>query len=98
MLAKIEDEDIRASYLKDLESLTRTEIQKGIGKSGEAGRGPDSSLSPEDKRIADEIQRSLGLRVKLSRPNAESEQGRLSIEFYSESDLQEVFRRLVSAV
>ncbi len=96
LLSKITDEEIRASYLKDLEALTRTDIQQGISRAVDGNRAGDYVPSPEDKRIAEEIQRSLGLRVRISRPSASSEQGKLSVEFYSEGDLQEVFRRLVA--
>lgn len=99
LLAKIEDEEERAEYLESLDQLTRADIAKQI-----VGRKPQSLKkvkkevvrNPEDARIADEIQRSLGLKVKLSRPSNNSESGKLVIDFYSEEDLQELFRKLVS--
>ena len=98
LLAKIEDETIRASYLKDLESLTRGQIKKNIDEHTEEvkSEGQVGSLSPEDHRIADEIQKSLGLKVRMLRAAPNSEKGRLVIEFYSDSDLQEVFRKLIA--
>ena len=54
------------------------------------------ALSPEDLRITDEIQRSLGLKVKMSRSSPDQEGGKLIIEFYSHTDLQELFRKLVA--
>ena len=41
---------------------------------------------------------ALGLKVKLSRSHANASGGKLTIEFYSESDLQEVFRKLIGEV
>lgn len=97
LLAKIDDVDIRASYLKDLESLTRSELEKSMKRDpSEAVSANEDTISPEDRRIADEIQRALGLKVKLTRSSNASGGGKLSIEFYSEGDLQELFRRLIS--
>lgn len=94
LLAKIEDPEIRASYLKDLESLTRRQLEVGINRIGKQSKIP--TLSSEDRRITDEIQRALGLKVKLTRPSADSESGKITIDFYSTQDLQEIFRRLVA--
>jgi ParB family transcriptional regulator, chromosome partitioning protein len=95
LLAKIEDEDIRASYLKDLDVLTRSQIQKDVKKETTVVSSSRVEISAEDSRIADELQRALGLRVKLLRTSDDEEKGKLTIEFYSEDDLQDVFRRLV---
>lgn len=97
LLAKIEDEEIRASYLKDLDVLTRSQLKKNIEvqpESKEQGKVKHFS-DPEDERISDELQRALGLKVKLYRNAPGSSAGRITIEFYSDSDLQEVFRKLV---
>lgn len=96
LLSKIEDEEIRASYLKDLDVLTRRQLEKNIDKKAANSEDTQMALSAEDERITDEIQRALGLKVKMHRPTAGSEGGRLSIEFYSNSDLQELFRKLVA--
>ena len=100
MLSKIEDEEIRASYLKDLDVLTRTQLEKNLEKRREvavaSGNERISGLSAEDNRIIEEIQRSLGLRVRLSRSSTDGDAGRLVIDFYSSDDLQMVFRRLVA--
>ena len=95
LLAKIEDEEIRASYLKDLDVLTRRQLEKDIEKVDSDGASSKKPLSPEDQRITDEIQRALGLKVKMVKSSPEQEGGRLVIEFYSGSDLQELFRKLV---
>lgn len=97
MLAKIDDAEIRSSYLKDLDSLTRSQLKTDLeAKETKSQNKEVVVLSPEDRRITDEIQRALGLRVKMVRANANSEMGKLVLEFYSDSDLQLVFRRLVS--
>ena len=96
LLAKIEDEDIRASYLKDLDVLTRKQLEKDIEESEPPLAKTESELSPEDLRITDEIQRALGLKVKMVKGAKDGESGRLVIEFYSNEDLQELFRKLVN--
>lgn len=98
LLAGIEDEEIRASYLKDLDVLTRSQLQKEIESKQVESEGERThiELSPEDQRISDEIQRALGLRVKMTRSQANQESGKLTIEFYSDVDLQEIFRKLVA--
>lgn len=97
LLSKIEDEEIRAAYLKELDVLTRKQIEKDIDK--QAANKEDSTaaaLSAEDQRVAEEIQRALGLKVKMVKTDPAAESGKLVIEFYSSSDLQEIFRKLVS--
>jgi len=98
LLAKIEDEEIRASYLKDLDVLTRNKLKSEISTSEEeaAAKNSKRALTAEDSRIVDEIQRSLGLKVSMIKAGKDSDAGRLSIEFYSSDDLQEVFRKLVA--
>jgi ParB family chromosome partitioning protein len=100
MLARISDPDVRASLLEDLDLLTRGELEKEIVGSQKAGRitnqqaGKSLLGSTEDRRVADEIQRSLGMKVVLQRAKRGSS-GRLVIDFYNQDDLQEIFKRLV---
>jgi ParB family chromosome partitioning protein len=101
LLAKIEDAAVRASYLKDLDVLTRSELEKNIqSPKGASQANNDDSIqkpvSAEDMRIADEIQRALGMKVRLSRPSSNTENGRLTIDFYGDGDLQVIFRKLVA--
>ena len=97
LLAKIEDEEIRSSYLKDLDTLTRSQIKSDVDKELSEGKeAPKRSLSPEDNRLVEELRHALGTKVMMTRTNPESEAGRLVVEFYSDSDLQEIFRKLVA--
>ena len=101
LLAKIEDESVRATYLKDLDLLTRAQLEENLGtrrteNDDIASSSSNKALNAEDQRIADEIQRALGMKVKLTRPNTGAENGRLTIEFYTDGDLQIVFRKLLS--
>lgn len=99
-ISKVESREERAELLKNLDNLTRGDILKETGadkgKTKNSQPKPAREISPEDKRIADEIQRALGLKVRLNRTAQNSEAGKLSIEFYSDEDLQELFRKLVS--
>ena len=95
LLSKIEDEEIRASYLKDLDVLTRNRIKKEIDTKDPKNKALKVATA-EDERIADELRRVLGVKVTLQRSAPESERGRLTIEFYSNEDLQDVFRRLMA--
>ncbi len=100
LLAKISDPAIRASYLRDLDSLTRGDLQKNMKGSSSrdtAEAQQEQKGDPEDRRIVDEIQRALGLKVKMLRVVPGGEAGRLVVDFYSSQDLQEIFRRLVGA-
>lgn len=101
LVAKIEDPAVRASYLKDIDVLTRAQI----GQSVEAKRTSPTSentdskvVTAEDQRIAEEIQRALGMKVRMVRSSPQAESGRLTIDFYGEGDLQILFRKLVSEV
>ncbi len=99
LLAKIDDEKVRASYLKDLDILTRAQLEKDLQSHKPSQANDDNvqkGLSAEDLRIADEIQRALGMKVKLSRPTPGAENGRLSIDFYGDGDLQVIFRKLIA--
>lgn len=100
LLAKIDDPAIRATYLKDLDVLTRSELERNLKAPKPAPANSDDgeskTVSAEDSRLADEIQRALGMKVRLSRSSADSEGGRLTIEFYGDSDLQIIFRKLIS--
>jgi ParB family transcriptional regulator, chromosome partitioning protein len=100
LLAKIEDPDLRAVYLKDLDLLSREELkrdllQKDFQPKSKKTQKSDFSSDPQDDRICEELQQALGLKVRLVRTSSNSDRGKLFIEFYSDEDLQEVFRRLM---
>jgi ParB family transcriptional regulator, chromosome partitioning protein len=100
LIAKIEDESIRASYLRDVDVLTRAQLEKSLDSRKQA-RVNDYPAEPrvmsaEDQRIAEEIQRSLGMKVRLSRSSPQADGGRIVVDFYGDGDLQILFRKLVS--
>jgi ParB family chromosome partitioning protein len=99
LVAKIEDPAVRATYLKDIDVLTRAQIGQSVER-----KRPNTShdtveskvMTAEDQRIAEEIQRALGMKVRMVRSSPNAEGGRLTIDFYGEGDLQILFRKLVS--
>jgi ParB family chromosome partitioning protein len=99
-IARIEDAGERARLLNSIEDFSRDELnERVVKKSAPKGKTKGKAAkqqSPEDMRIAEEIQRALGMKVALIRQGASSESGKISIEFYSDEDLQEVFRKLVA--
>jgi ParB family chromosome partitioning protein len=99
LVAKIDDPAVRASYLKDIDVLTRAQLGQSLEakKSGGVSQSIESkAMSAEDQRISEEIQRALGMKVRLVRSNPQADGGRLAIDFYGEGDLQILFRKLVS--
>lgn len=99
-ISRLEDQTERARLLDSIEDLSRDElVERVVKKSPKKGKGKGKVVknqSPEDLRIAEEIQRALGMKVALNRQGSNSESGKISIEFYSDDDLQEVFRKLVA--
>jgi len=98
LVAKIDDPAVRASYLKDIDVLTRAQLGQSVeAKKGVSSEAADSKgMNAEDQRIAEEIQRALGMKVRLTRSSPQADGGRLTIDFYGEGDLQILFRKLVS--
>jgi ParB family transcriptional regulator, chromosome partitioning protein len=110
MLGQVEDRGIRKRILSDLDNLTRTQLEAAINEANGSqreqskashggtveGSGEKLTLSVEDQRVVDEIQRSLGTKVQLLRTAKKPKQGRLVIDFYSSEDLDEIYRRLVN--
>ena len=99
LLSKIEDREVRASYLADVDGLSRDAIAKVVKERANKDRGVADNqveMSPEDSRLVDEMQRALGLKVRMQRSSADEEKGKVTIEFYSSHDLQELFRKIVS--
>jgi ParB family transcriptional regulator, chromosome partitioning protein len=102
LLAQISSPKQREKLLKRLGQISRMELEGEIGqitgktkKSKKVShRGTVGKLSVEDKRIAEEIQQKLGIKVNLSRNPTKAEQGKISLEFYSDDDLNEIYRRL----
>ncbi len=94
LLAKIEDPKERAQYLQEVDTLTRSDLSQKLNK--KSAKLNKTTLSAEDQRIADEIRRAIGLKIILSRKSPKSPSGSVKISFHNDSDLQHVFRKLIS--
>ena len=103
MLSQVKDVEARQGLLAKLDDLTRVELEREISRlSGfkpterVSHRGTDArgGKSLEDRRIQEELQKFLGMRVQISRRPEKPEQGKVSIEFYSEDDLRELYTRI----
>ena len=78
VLAKIDDKEIRASYLKDLDTLTRSNLTENVEKETSKSK-TENKMTAEDARISEEIQRELGMKSKIIRSSMGAETGRLTI-------------------
>ena len=109
LLGQIENRELRKTLLVGLDEMSRSQLEVRIAKlKGDAEEGESKyrrgtkradqniSLSMEDRRIVDDIQRAVGTRVHLQRSRDGKGKGRLVIEFYSKEDLEEVYRRLTA--
>ena len=96
LLAKISDPALRAQYLQDIDNLSRATLEKRLGEEARTPEPKQAGLSAEDSRVVDEIQRALGLKVRMIKLAPDDEKGRLIVDFYSNQDLQELFRKLVA--
>ena len=106
LLKSVEDRALRQELLASMDDLSRDALEQRIREIGgdEVSHGGTDKrrtksrrfLNADDKRIVEEIQRSLGTKVQLIRTGKSSGQGRLTIEFYSEDDLNEMHKRLTS--
>ncbi len=109
LLARLEDREMREVLLARLSSMSRVDIEEEIRKLQKIASGTEQEvshggtddegaltikISADDQRLVNDIQRAVGTKVHLSRRRGKQEQGRLVIEFYSASDLSELYKRL----
>jgi ParB family transcriptional regulator, chromosome partitioning protein len=106
LLAQLPTTAARAKYLADLANWSRQQLESELlrilnkeeGSAAEkSGPAKRKRISPEDSRIVTELQQALGTRVLLLRRAGKKGQGKLSLEFYSEEDLHEIYRRLINS-
>ena len=109
LLSQVTNRDAREQLLRRLDKLTREELQAEVerlsGQNDELSHrgtkgGKEESAKvrrrPEDESLINELQRSLGTKVRLERKSTNESQGRVIVEFYSGDDLTEIFKRLTS--
>lgn len=108
LVAQITESDRRQQVLDRLDSLSRDDIERIVrgggfelvesshGGTGGTGRAVPEA-SNEDRRIAEEMRRSLGTKVQVVRNPKKEGHGRVVVEFYSSDDLAEIYRRLTQS-
>ena len=88
-------------------SAAREVISKGLStreteklvrhlKTGRRRRREPSQLDPDLRSLVENIQRTLGTKVRLL-PKARSKKGKIEIEYYSAADLERIIQTLIGA-
>lgn len=100
LIAQVEDPKARALLLERVDALSREaldlEVRGGSQSSSHSGTRKAVKLSPNDSRLVAMLQRTLGVRVQVVRSAKKPEQGKLTLEFYSEPDLVSLVERLLA--
>jgi len=106
LLSQLNDRGLRKALIEQLENLSRKEIEALIAEGLSAGskvshggtpKKKDKKLSSSDQRLLATMQRSLGSKVSIKRSESNSEKGKIVLEFYSSSDLDEIFKRITQS-
>ena len=107
LLSQVADREMRKELLARLEATSREQLefelakltgedkdQGDLSRSGTLRRKKKDRISEEDRRIIEEIQSALSTKVSIVRKPNQRSSGRLTIEFYSNDDLNEIYKRL----
>lgn len=104
MIGKVSSAQERERLLKVADGLSRQELEQLISEGSQktkkvshGGTEAPVRLTAEDRRICDEVAKSLGVKATMSRSKSKPERGKFLVEFYSSEDLKELHRRLVSS-
>ena len=98
LLADIPTKEQRAVYLNELNLISRESIRPAVKSSKMPKKEKISKAGrAEDQRVESDIQRALGVKVKVNRtPNSNG--GKLILEFYTDDDFQVIYRKLMSDI
>ncbi len=98
LLADIPTKEQRAVYLNELNLISRDSLKTAVKSSKMPKKEKISkAFRAEDQRVESDIQRALGVKVKVNRtPNSNS--GKLILEFYTDDDFQVIYRKLMSDI
>lgn len=103
LLARVEEVEVRKQLAGKLDNYTRAQLEQllkegrdveSLSHGGTARKAEKAKLSVEDQRIVNDLQKALGTKVQLTRKKGEPSNGRITLEFYSEEDLTEIYERL----
>ena len=98
LLADIPTKEQRAVYLNELNLISRDPLKTAVKSSKMPKKEKISkAFRAEDQRVESDIQRALGVKVKVNRtPNSNG--GKLILEFYTDDDFQVIYRKLMSDI
>lgn len=98
LLADIPTKEQRAVYLNELNLISRDSLKTAVKSSKMPKKEKISkAFRAEDQRVESDIQRALGVKVKVNRtPNSNG--GKLILEFYTDDDFQVIYRKLMSDI
>lgn len=98
LLADIPTKEQRAVYLNELNLISRDSLKTAVESSKMPKKEKISkAFRAEDQRVESDIQRALGVKVKVNRtPNSNG--GKLILEFYTDDDFQVIYRKLMSDI
>lgn len=98
LLADIPTKEQRAVYLDELNLISRDSLKTAVKSSKMPKKEKISkAFRAEDQRVESDIQRALGVKVKVNRtPNSNG--GKLILEFYTDDDFQVIYRKLMSDI
>jgi ParB family transcriptional regulator, chromosome partitioning protein len=98
LLAQISDKDLRAELLAKLDELPRSEIQETVNKVRvkPVKASKVSHRGTLDERVRGDLESALRTKVSIQRSKSNPEHGKLFIEFYSDVELQELYKILSS--
>ena len=98
LLADLPTKEQRAVYLNELNLISRDSLKTAVKSSKMPKKEKISkAFRAEDQRVESDIQRALGVKVKVNRtPNSNG--GKLILEFYTDDDFQVIYRKLMSDI
>lgn len=103
-LSRVTDKSKRRKLLDNIEKLTKIDIEELLATGAESKVSQRGTLevnknnNTEDLRLEEDLQRALGLRVQIRRDKSKNTKGKITIDFYSVSDVNEVYSRLMSSI
>lgn len=105
-LSKIGDKSKRKKLLENIEKLSRFEIESissvsldevsHVGTAKTSKSMLNETINLDDSRLESDLQKALGLKVKIKRDKSKQSRGKITIDFYSSSDVDEVYKRLTA--
>ena len=78
--------------VRQTEESVRRALETPVRRNGQRHNGAQRELSPETRALEEDLRRALGTKVELVRSH---KGGRIVIEFYSDEELDAIYRKIV---